>query len=637
MIPRTIGLHSRSLRPSHVFEGPATWPWSNGGGAAPALEQRRGLKKPKQAPLLRQKAGKNNWSRVTPEEIKRIKEYEARRSEDADNRQRQHNVGIKEVLERAQLYGKLRASPSAIMDFLVEFEDLMEASLKSRAGGRAARTTVPVEEYRSLRDKYGLDDNFDIVWGAVSALLRNDEKLRRQGKLLLFAASDAGSWEATLRIMNHAFVQALDRPSVLDSSELAGPRQRLFELAKMGSQTDFRILTLAGLIAKSQGQSDRAIAFWDDALVGAEAWAEEHGSESAPERDSNMPHLFSPWIELAAEHLDRRNFREAEQAIKIGCRLDDPTSHFNAALSHRRENAQNINVATSDWLFHMTKAASSGHVKAMHDLANYYITNYWPYLEDEVPDHLKPTPFDQYPPPFDFGKTTVKNARDGIRSALGYVATTSTESKDSVFHTAAFPQTVEGRLQMALQWFEVAMASHYAPSFLLAARVYLTKEIDSDLAVPEEAVKLREERYISSSKVDYDAGKRKQPPPVHKVKNPIYNPAKAKKLIREIFYADQAVKLRKACFDNRRKTVRVRDEPDDFKEVRQKLRYNVDKWFRSDFSHLFMNSSEGLLFDSSNDINDLLKEAEDECEQQGWDLYSEEDGGLLYRHGMRKR
>ena len=368
---------------------------------------------------------------------------------------------------------------------------------------------------------------------------------------------------------------------------------------------------------------------------------------------SDLTDLSSPWVELQSLYLNRSDYANAKWAIGIGCEQDDPNSHYAAALFEKKFNEHGHGVGTSGWLYHMTKAAASGHVRAMHELGVWYAQNGWPYLEDEPPDEIKPTPFDRYPAELGTKKKQDVPLRQRMRSALGLEPQVQEDPKLQVFHTAAHPSTPQQRLEMSLQWLGLAMGFMYAPSFLAAAQLHMEKTLWAEAATPKAALEMSDERYIYASKGDYEAsrpikregsGKDQVLNPEQEIANPNYNPEKAKQLLREIIYASSALEIRQYQLKNfnaaARKQPLAENEMDSDEmalegNLPQDMGRNVKNWFRyPEIREQFMNDRTGRLYDEVLGTN-LLAEANRICDEQGWDIYAE-DGGLLYRHGVVK-
>jgi hypothetical protein len=109
-----------------------------------------------------------------------------------------------------------------------------------------------------------------------------------------------------------------------------------------------------------------------------------------------------------------------EKAIQIGVEQDDPTAFYYAATYYKKRNEDGSHKATSEWLYYMTKAAASLVPKAMYELGVYYAESGWKYIEDEPPEHLKPTPFDTYP-----GKHVADTPWERVRQLFSFSDTNS--------------------------------------------------------------------------------------------------------------------------------------------------------------------------------------------------------------------
>ncbi|KAK3697260.1 hypothetical protein LTR37_017572 [Vermiconidia calcicola] len=580
---------------------------------------------------------------VTPEDISEYEEDQIKLQEYNAAVSKDKSVCLLENIDRLHKEGKIEATVLDVVEFLNEFRTL------------AQKTTVGIsvnkQAYLDLVEQYDLTP-FDIVMLAVGTLLREtDAELRRLGKVLLFSASRAGNSHATIRIMNHALLQSHDQPKVFHTSELEGPKAHLRQLASDGQE--YRAMVLEGKIAYAMGNVDYAIQLWTDAMEAAVAASDEEkkqrveGAWRGMWAGWDLTDLSAPWVELQNVHLLRRHYKKAKWAIDIGCEQDDPTSHYAAACSEKELDDNGQHIGTSTWLYHMTKAAASGYVKAMHELGVWYASSGWHYIEDEPPDHVKPTPFDRYPP--DSKTTEATSLWSKARSAMGLAPLTQKNFKDNVFHTAAFPSTAHERLQMALQWLDIAMGFLYAPSFLVAARLRLEKTLWAKATAPEDAIELNDNRYEYASKADFEAGKRTQQPGPsieQDPPNPSYDQEQAKNLVREIFYAQAALETRAKLLRENERARRSKklgaqsqmsEAPEYEWQMPKETPAEVRKWYRyPEMRQQYMDDKQGILYDDALDIN-LIVEARKICENQRWDIYAEWDGGLLYRHGMSGR
>ncbi len=218
---------------------------------------------------------------------------------------------------------------------------------------------------------------------------------------------------------------------------------------------------------------------------------------------------------------------------------------------------------------------ASGQPIAAHQLTIFYAESGWKYIEDEPPDHLKPTPFDSYP------AAEESNASDTgflptLRRLLGYddseSSTSSSSSSlrtvvresDAMFHNAILPQDPATRWVLAFVWADVALRRRYAPAFLYRAKMLLQETLWAEAQTPASALKMTEQRYSYASKADYEAGIRKadakpttdsadddddddggSAKPAVDPANPYYNPTIARTWLTHAFYATQAHDLRR--------------------------------------------------------------------------------------------
>lgn len=524
------------------------------------------------------------------------------------------------------------------VDFLNEF-----ATLVVEAKGK---NVVHEGKFNDLVRRLGLDGP-GLMW-LVRCLLQYNEEDKILGKKLLFTLSATGSEEATIRIMSHALLgHSKAQPNTLRSSEILYARGHLREIARRGH--NYRAMVLEGKIAYELGDDGYAIQMWEQAMDAAVAVAELDARLQAEgkfaelralrrEVERDLSELSTPWIELTLIHYERyvkhwqRNeavlalagLEAARKANKIGCAQDDPTSHYHAAEFFKDYSADGSTKHTSSWLYHMTKAGATGHVKAAHALAEFYSTSGWKYIEDEPPDHIKPTPFDSYPAPSSETDTASSSGSWWQRLfGLDVSKAAPTSAEESMFHTAAFPPTPSGRWKLAARWLESATAYHYAPSHLLGAKMLLEKSMWGQARAPAAALELSPDRYTYASKSHAEAkiplaGEPEVDPPDEP--NPLYNPAAARNWLQQIFYAAVALKMREQRIKGTKAEAAAADD------MLESVHWHFSKWLKyPDVREMW----EG-------DIEKMLKEAMEICDREGWDMYDEE-GGLLYKAGARRR
>lgn len=588
-------------------------------------------------------------------------------------------------IQRASAKGIISIDINTALDFLNGFAELCRTA-KYR---RPEAPPVDLGELQDLVAEMGLSEE-DCNWMAFNLLVSPQADHKMYGKKLLVALSHAGSELATIRIMKQVLEEAKDKPSKLNATEVSHMRKHLNQIAARGD--NYRAMVLLGKIELKLGNHSVATKLWTDALEPACAHAEEIAAKQARgERleasglaRSNLEDLDSPWIELHLIHKARGEPVQARRAMEVGCEMDDPFAHYYAALWEKQIDHTTGELShSSAWLYHMTKAAVSGHPKAAHELGRFYAESLWPYIDDEPPDHIKPTPFDQYPPDGDVttGESQRQVKEDGESSKettagmglaqvlrerfsrlLSFARKKSeTDPRLNIFKTAMFPATAEERMIMAIEWLKIAVAHSYGPSHLLAARLYLTKTLWKDANAPKAALELKPERYTYASRADKEAGK-----PINEVAgsdtdetvpNPAYNPDQAQYHIREIFHARFAMLVRQHLLHFvavQRKKSGTRIDEQDAEEaaltedsLRGQLKWlpshngrvphEVRKYFRfPDVREMYSDDASGVLVDDSGaQPEDIVLAAEAICDEMGWDVF-DQNGELMYRHGLRR-
>lgn len=579
-------------------------------------------------------------------------QLEEKKLQDEDD----HNWHINK-LEQAIAAGVIAVDSNTAIEFLNGFAELADGVSRRRLGG----SPVDMDKFQRLVKDCDLSER-DCNWIAHNLLWSPKDGQKIYGKKLMYALSFAGSEMATMRVMKQALVEAKTRPAKLKASEISHMRKHLQEIAHKGE--NFRAMVLQGKIEYVLDNHDAAIQLWTDAMDGAVAYARELGERKArrdetlldPSQKEITPQqdLEAPWVELSAIHVARREWPKATWAIGIGCEMDDPSVHYYAAELEKRTGVSKSGAHTtsSSWLYHITKAAASGHPKAMHELGHFYANSFWPYIDDEPPDHLKPTPFDRYPP-----ENAVKAGDWGdlVRKFLGMSARYQKERSENMFDTAAFPYDPVGRMLMAFEWLILARNSTYAPSSLLIAELHLQKTIPSDAATPPAAIEMTDERYTFASEADYLAGRpikdEDSKSETDEVPNPFYDRDHAYNHVRQVFYAEQALQARKEMWADVRSLQRNRGrsplDEDDMDHIT-----TAEEWtpqlseraraylMNSEARDMYCDDQAGIMFDDTGlddtglpTLVDVGAAAREICEQEGWDMY-DHDGALMYRHGL---
>jgi hypothetical protein len=505
---------------------------------------------------------------------------------------------------------------------------------------------VDARTLRQLQEEYKYTD---IVVAQIGMLLRHlptDDYLFL-GNALHYSAANAGNEWAVVVLADNALQSMKHMPDVFKYTQTARVRKQLHEIASTGK--NYRAAILAGKLTHEEGDTETGIRFLRLAMDGAVEASEQArrarilksplntDSKTIDEflAGSSLADLSAPWVELGAHYIGRKDWANAKWAIEIGCQQDDPNSHLQASLFEKDSDA-----VRSRWFHHISKAATSGYVRAMHDLGLWYARAGWPYLADEPPDDIKPTPFDKYPPTKHRDPSDGPSAWQRLSVSLGLSSSIAEKPAAQTFHSAAYPTTPKERFNMALEWLKIAMGFYYAPSYLATATLLLEKQLYAEAATPKEALKLSNSRYSYASEKAYNNNEPLDRPDrqYEEIENPFYDPEEAKRLTREIFYAATALEITR---HNARKKLRRKVGSLNATKYEQDLGhdmgFDLKKWFRyPEVRDLFMDDRTGKLVDRERNDIDLLEDAKRICEEQHWDIYGE-DGSLMYRHGMRKQ
>ncbi|TKA81279.1 hypothetical protein B0A55_02872 [Friedmanniomyces simplex] len=613
----------------------------------------------RKSPATRAKTARERKWGLTPEEAKEHEALKERRSSQIYNTIRNTRSKSPDTV----------MTPEAGVKFVADFAKLADAA--------RGRNVVDLVQYRELVRAAGIP--LDEVAALQHWLMFGDDSF--VGKKLLFTMSASGYEEATIRICNHALLGSKARPQLLRSAEINFERGRLREMA--GKGVNFRAMVLEGKIARALGQEDYALQLWEQAMSAAVAQSERDAAARAlsPLLNDRVVVLFgsaardlselsSPWVDLTLLRFDRyarlsdekkvslalAEYERARQAMETGCRMDDPESHYHAAHFFRETTDDGSTIYTSSWLYHMTKAAASGQPMAAHQLTMFYAESGWKYIEDEPPDHLKPTPFDSYPAPkgSDAGNSGFLPT---LRRFLGYDDDNSSASpsdppsaavreSDAMFHTAVFPETPNDRWALAFRWADVAIQNHYAPAYLYRAKMFLQEKLWAQ-------AQMTEERYSDASKEAWEARMRQgqstgtttaavpdepvvgvvdddEPP------NRKYDPALARSYLTDVFYAAQAHKLRRRLIAEPLSRGRRRVSaatPADIEDIGSGNDERDDKYPPGTPWYVTMRLADPDVREMyEHEMDELTAEVMRICDERGWDLVDERgDGGLLFK------
>ncbi|GIZ45011.1 hypothetical protein CKM354_000819500 [Cercospora kikuchii] len=538
---------------------------------------------------------------------------------------------VVQLLKREHERGYFSTGPEQVAGFIKAFHAL-QPNLRSS-------TPIDPRKMREIMDAHDLLDK--DCWHIPNTLLTVGDKYdRNTAKRMLLSMSRAGVVEATIRIMAHVLLEARRKPEKLKAREIEYAKQHLSRIAS--EKENFRAMVCEGKVARALGNEKRAIEMWTDAMAAAVEDAEEKerqrltGFKVVQQFASDPLELSSPWIELMLLHRERSERRGKDEmqqcrwAMEVGCKQDDPISFYHASTFVKQYDAQNNHLPTSEWLYYVTKAAASNHPIAAYELGKFYAESGWKYLEDEPPNHVKPTPFDSFPSP------TENSMLQNVLLFFGLAKKPEIKPEESLFHNAIFPHSAKERYMLAFEWLQIAAKYFYAPAFLYRAQLHLEKNLWAQADAPEAAVKMTADRYEYASEEDYKAGKAIQRPE-EKAKedppNPFYNPTEARKWLREIFFAyeadfySQAVRKAQAAAARRRRGAAGAEEEDEIQDADlfSKQGANIQKWFlHPEVRDMYEDELAGL-----------YRQAKKICDDHGWDVY-DTDNALIYKAGSGK-
>jgi TPR repeat protein len=551
-----------------------------------------------------------------------------------DLKQRKHDLVIelrRAKIQEAFLEGRFSMTADQVSEFMAAFEE-MSKHISMRVGA------APPETFNQLVEAAGASEQ-DLMF-LTMMLLQNKKDINDKywGRRLLYTLSAAGFIEATIRIMTHALLQHKQQPGALRNAGVAVERGRLQKVAREGK--DSRAMVLEGKIAYELGDHDTALQWWWRALEGAVAKSQDGLARRADGRKLDVDlaavdisDLSTPWNELIETHFERsllkgkNEWEQCEKAIHIGMEQDDPTAFYYAATYYKQRNEDGTHKPTSEWLYYMTKAAASAVPKACYELGVYYAESGWKYIEDEPPEHLKPTPFDTYP-----GKHVFDSPWDRMRQLFALSDTTKSvaeRDKENIFHTAAWPPTPEQRYEVAIGWLKIAAAYTYAPAYLFLAKLYMQETLWAGAQAPPEALGMSPKRYYYASKEHEadahftgDVKTHELPDDAVDPPNLDYDLDLAKAHLLEVFFARSAVLSREQALKEYAKDRRD-IEFEDIQLVRNENTAPIVKYLDNVETYDQWSKESGAMY----------KEASAICEEMGWSIY-DGGGGLWYKAGL---
>lgn len=254
----------------------------------------------------------------------------------------------------------------------------------------------------------------------------------------------------------HALLRSCRRvqryPDELHKPAAVNLSRKLDEACK--ADTAGHVWTLAAMLARLRGDYGKAVRCSQNAVQICLSDEQRHAQASSPKSHRDQEWLSSPWIELGLAHRQIKNYRESLAAFDMGKDFDDPEAYYQSAIV-RRELCAPTGYGQGydlEWLQDMTKAAATGHVQAMVELATFYA--YGPVLGTQ--EAVEPE-----------GSLLTSAIR---RLALREQYHGSTRN---IEHFAAFARDTSERMQLAMSWLDVAIEYGYLRASELKARLLM--------------------------------------------------------------------------------------------------------------------------------------------------------------------
>lgn len=212
-----------------------------------------------------------------------------------------------------------------------------------------------------------LDVSEEQLYSAGRYLVATASPLSVTGRFLISQAARLNFADAVV----YELQVCLKRPGNRKASE-AVLKTRLRGLCQDKSATHVRALTTAAQLARLDGDIRACIRYAERALGPALTAfeAEDHAELSRLQATDRHDISSKPWLELAMAYELNGRVDEALAALQKGIDADDPLAYYAYAMLHRTAIPEGLYSAR--WVHDMTKAAASGHVLAMVELATYY-------------------------------------------------------------------------------------------------------------------------------------------------------------------------------------------------------------------------------------------------------------------------
>ncbi|KAK4987855.1 hypothetical protein LTR50_004307 [Elasticomyces elasticus] len=304
---------------------------------------------------------------------------------------------------------------------------------------------------------------------------------------------------------------ALRAGRLYDSTDTSAPRQRLRGIVENGNNV--RALTLQGLIYRAHGDDRRALAMFEK---GTTRLARQHGDDRAKPDSNPQDRLSAPYLELARLRVELGEDEKAREALKQGFKADDPDAHYQYAVLEYSL----VQTHTPEWLYHMTKAASSGHARAEHQVGLYYAE------KDPLYSTITKSPLntahdrkEQAPAttPYETATATTSSLLSVLTSVLrtlfpsGKISSTDPSSPQNMQAFARFPPTPAYCRTLSIHWLTLASNTFYLPATLALARHSLvtTNYVSASVLLKHvfEMCHMRKEQDLEAELADLDSVK----------------------------------------------------------------------------------------------------------------------------------
>ncbi|KAK4964243.1 hypothetical protein LTR66_012398, partial [Elasticomyces elasticus] len=279
-----------------------------------------------------------------------------------------------------------------------------------------------------------------------------------------------------------------------------------------------------GLIYRAHGDDRRALDMFEK---GTTQLARQQGDGRAKPDSGPQDRLSTPYLELARLRVELGEDEKARKALKQGFKADDPDAHYQyAVLEHSLAQTH-----TPEWLYHMTKAASSGHARAEYQVGLYYAEKDPSYsTSTKLP--LTTAHDRKGQAPATTPHETATATTSGLLSVLtsftrglgeisytvlrtlfpsGKISSTDPSSPQNMQAFARFPPTPAYCRTLSIYWLTLASNAFYLPATLALARhsLFATNYGSASVLLKHvfEMCHMRKEQDLEAELADFDSVK----------------------------------------------------------------------------------------------------------------------------------